>query len=196
MHTLRLVAGAAALALFMGCSQPVSPTTPTSLSVDGSSAVSLAGTAAAAAPPVMAGHSGAAVRGVPFKGTLEGPFTFVPDPPPSTFASVDFGPLSGRATHLGRFTLTGPHRVNLALTPATAIGTFEFTAANGDALTASFTGLGTPTATPGIASIVETATITGGTGRFAGATGSFIVERLVDLINLETTGSFEGTIRW
>jgi hypothetical protein len=56
--------------------------------------------------------------------------------------------------------------------------------------------LGTPTATPGIASIVETATITGGTGRFAGATGSFIVERLVDLINLETTGSFEGTITW
>ena len=86
--------------------------------------------------------------------------------------------------------------MNLAATPATAVGTFEFTAANGDTLRASFTGLGTPTATPGIASIVETATITGGTGRFAGATGSFIVERIVDLINLQTTGSFEGTIIW
>jgi hypothetical protein len=140
--------------------------------------------------------SNAAARELPFKGTLEGSFTFVPDPPPSTFASVGFAPLTGNATHLGRFTLTGPHRVNVAATPATAVGTFEFTAANGDTLRASFTGLGTPTATPGIASIVETATIMGGTGRFTGATGSFIVERMVDLINLETTGSFEGTIIW
>ena len=133
---------------------------------------------------------------VPFSGSLEGSFTFVPDPPPSTFASVDFGPLTGNATHLGRFTLRGPHRVNLATIPVTAIGTFEFTAADGDTLRASFTGLGTPTGTPGIFSIVETATVTGGTGRFAGATGSFIIERLVDLINLTTTGSFEGRIAW
>ena len=85
--------------------------------------------------------------------------------------------------------------MNLAPTPAAATGTFEFTAANGDTLAASFTRLGTPTTTPGIASIVETATITGVTGRFAGATGSLIVERRVDLLDLETTGSFEGTIR-
>jgi hypothetical protein len=109
---------------------------------------------------------------------------------------VDLGPLTGNATHLGRFTLRGPHRVNLATIPVTAIGTFEFTAADGDTLRASFTGLGTPTATPGVFSIVETATVTGGTGRFANATGSFIVERVVDLIGLTTSGSFEGTIAW
>jgi hypothetical protein len=41
---------------------------------------------------------------------------------------------------------------------------------------------------------VETATVTGGTGRFAGATGSFICERLFDTIAGTTAGSFEGTI--
>jgi hypothetical protein len=182
MHASGLAVAAASLLWLVGCSQSVSPTAPTSVSAD----------------RLVAATVGRETdrQELPFKGTLEGSFTFVPDPPPSTFASVDFGPLTGNATHLGRFTLTGPHRVNLAATPATAAGTFEFTAANGDTLRASFTGLGTPTATTGIASIVETATITGGTGRFAGATGSFIVERLVDLINLDTTGSFEGTITW
>ncbi|HTI40119.1 MAG TPA: hypothetical protein VL484_21330 [Vicinamibacterales bacterium] len=42
--------------------------------------------------------------------------------------------------------------------------------------------------------IVEKAAITGGTGRFAGATGTFTVERTLDLATLVTSGSFLGTI--
>jgi hypothetical protein len=41
---------------------------------------------------------------------------------------------------------------------------------------------------------VETATITGGTGRFASASGTFTAERVVDLATTLTTGSFEGSI--
>jgi hypothetical protein len=41
---------------------------------------------------------------------------------------------------------------------------------------------------------VETARITGGTGRFAGATGGFIMKRVVDLSSPFTSGTFEGTI--
>jgi len=59
---------------------------------------------------------------------------------------------------------------------------------------AEFTGIATPTATPGVLYIEETATITGGTGRFANATGSFSVERWYDTIAATTIGSFEGTI--
>ena len=61
-----------------------------------------------------------------------------------------------------------------------------FTAANGDMLTAQFTGQATP--------IVGFYAITGGTGRFAGATGSFIVHRLFDTVEGTTVGFFDGTV--
>ena len=77
----------------------------------------------------------------------------------------------------------------------TLTGSYEFTAANGDTLIADFTGQSGPTLeNPRVLLSVETATITGGTGRFAGATGSFTVERLLNLDTFLTTVSFEGTI--
>src|SRR5262249_59595520 len=92
---------------------------------------------------------------------------------------------TGNATQLGQFTLDIPHIVNH--TNGTAIGSYEFTAANGDTLVAVFTGQATPTSTPGVLYIVETATLIGGTGRFAGATGGFVCERLFDRIAGPTT---------
>lgn len=132
----------------------------------------------------------AAGEEVPFKGSLEGDVTEMFDPA-TGLVDVDID-AAGAATQLGRFTLDIPHVVNPAT--HTAVGTYQFTAANGDTLTATFTGLATPTATPGVLYIEETATITGGTGRFAGATGGFISERLFDMIAGTTTGSFNGTI--
>ena len=179
MNTSQVSLAMLVAVLAVGCSQS-SPLT-------GPSPVSMA-----------SGSSGLAARAteVPFKGRLEGDFTFEPEPAPSTFAVVAFTSVAGQATHLGGFSIEAPHRVNLATLPPEATGTFRLTAANGDTLTATFTGLGTPTATPGVFSIVETATITGGTGRFAGATGSFVVERSVDLNTLFTTGSFDGVITY
>lgn len=126
---------------------------------------------------------------IPFRGRLDGVVTHTAVSPTVDSVLVEAG---GNANHLGRFTLTIPHLVNRAT--MTAAGSYEFTAANGDTLFAEFTGQATPTATPGVLYIVETATITGGTGRFAGATGSFIAERLYDRIAGTTTGSFEGAI--
>ncbi len=126
---------------------------------------------------------------VPFKGSLEGDVTV--DPPTPPFVQVDVD-ADGEATELGQFELDIPHVVNRA--KGTAVGSYEFTAANGDALFADFTGKSTPTETPGVLYIVETATITGGTGRFAGASGNFTCERYFNLTTDETFGSFEGTI--
>ena len=43
-------------------------------------------------------------------------------------------------------------------------------------------------------STLESATITGGTGRFAGATGTFILRRVIDQVTHLSSGSFVGTI--
>jgi hypothetical protein len=181
MHVSLTSVGALGVALFIGCSQPITPTSPTSVSSDSQSIASSEANATGAG--VLSN-----VAEVPFKGRLEGTATITPGTPPFVSVSIEG---TGNATHLGRFTVQIPHVVHT--TNRTSTGTYEFIAANGDTLTASFTGQATLTA-PGILSIVETATITGGTGRFADATGSFTVERVFNQVTRLTTGSFVGTI--
>ena len=168
--------------LCVGCSDRGSPAGPSSVRADSLPTNSAAGQPASQEP--QSRHSPAAT--VPFKGTLEGSQTTTPLEPPLAFSVVS---ATGTATHLGRFTLEIPHTVNFAT--ATGDGTYTFTAANGDTLTADFTG---EAQVGPIISIEEHATITGGTGRFAGATGTFTAHRLYDPVNGTTTGSFEGTI--
>jgi hypothetical protein len=98
---------------------------------------------------------------------------------------------SGNATQLGRFTAQGEFTVNLLT--LNGCGTEVLTAANGDTVNAAGCGQASPTATPGVLSIEEDLLITGGTGRFAGATGSYTRVRVVDALG-SSTGSIEGTI--
>ncbi len=173
------------VALIVGCSQPISPTSPTSVPLGGPSITSSGGKCdqpllSVAWPQAMWCLSKAAWKGLLRRTPLAPPFVSV----------LVEG--TGNATHLGRFTVEIAHVVNTAT--RTLTGSYEFTAANGDTLTADFTGQFSPTENPRVLSIVETATITGGTGRFADATGSFTVERLFNLDTFTTTGSFEGTI--
>ena len=132
--------------------------------------------------PVAAGDQ------LPFKGTLSATATVTPLEPP--FASVVIEG-TGNATQLGHFALDFPHLVNQ--TTRIGSGTYTLTAANGDTLTADVTGQAT-LLSPGVLAVAETGVITGGTGRFAGATGTFSVERTFFLATGETTGSFAGTI--
>jgi hypothetical protein len=152
---------------------------------------SFAATGLALAALAVLGLTGPAAAGdqVPFKGSLDGVVTITPLPPPFVSVLVN---ATGNATQLGQFTLAIPHTVNRA--NRTATGSYQFVAANGDTLTASFSGQATPTATPGVLYIEETATVTGGTGRFAGASGSFLSARLFNTITGRTSGSFQGTI--
>ena len=70
----------------------------------------------------------------------------------------------------------------------------SFTAANGDTLTTTVEGTATPTNSPTAFTVAETHTITGGTGRFADARGSFVVTRSVDFADPFTAGSMEGQL--
>jgi len=101
---------------------------------------------------------------------------------------------SGNATHLGRFTLAYELEVDLLTLPIESFGSSVFTAANGGSLFTDMIGLATPTENADVVSIVEVHTITGGTGRFAGATGSFIRKYSLDRVTLVSSGSFDGTI--
>jgi hypothetical protein len=135
------------------------------------------------AGPLAAGEQ------VPFRGSLEGDFTATPLSPPILRVDITG---TGNATQLGHFTFAISLEVNLTNNHGT--GSAEFIAANGDTLTADVAAQGTPTTTPGVLAIVENTTITGGTGRFAGASGTFITERLLDNRTRTTIGSFEGSI--
>jgi hypothetical protein len=102
---------------------------------------------------------------------------------------------SGNATLLGRYTVSYEAVVNIQPDgTGLASPTAHLVAANGDSLFAEGTGVGTSTDTPNISQIVEVYTITGGTGRFEGATGTFTVNRLVNLVTGATSGTLNGEI--
>jgi len=110
MHASLTSVGVVGVALFVGCSQPLSPTSPTSLS---SPSLSIASEANLTGAGVLFND-----REVPFKGRLEGTATITPGTPPFLSVSIEG---TGNATHLGRFTVEIPHVVNT--TNRTSTGT-------------------------------------------------------------------------
>ena len=129
---------------------------------------------------------------VPFKGAIQGREIDTPQggPPPTTL-SVD-GSVTGIANLVGQFSLA--YKVTVSIGDGSGTGMAQLIAANGDTINLKVDGQGVPTDAAGVNSIVEIYTITGGTGQFAGANGSFTVERLVDLATGFTSGSFSGNI--
>lgn len=157
------------------------------------SSVILAGcggpTAPTGASPVAAGAETSArgMASVPFKGSFEGSQTVTPGTPPT--ATVEMH-AEGTGTLVGRFEIALPHTVNFAT--ASASGTGTIVAADGSRIIASFTG---QAQIGPIVTIVEQATVTSGTGRFASAAGSFTIRRTYDPATGRTTGSFEGALQ-
>ena len=129
---------------------------------------------------------GLEARTVPFSGRFEGRSSLTPLEPPLARVLVEG---SGTASHLGRFNITMPHVVSFATGEGT--GTFTLTAANGDELSGTFTGH--EEEGPQF-SFLEQLIVTGGTGRFTGATGSFTLHRVLDPVTEHTSGTFEGVI--
>lgn len=138
--------------------------------------------------PALAKHP------VPIKGTIqaveESVAVFPPEVPVPTLFVEASG--SGRASHLGRFSVTYELEVNLDTFVGT--GTAHYLAANGDSLFTDVDGEGTVPTEDGFSLILETQVITGGTGRFAGASGQFTVLRLINVFTGETAGVSGGVI--
>ena len=143
-------------------------------------------TVALSSPAVNAGR-------VPFNGTLETnepPATFFGDPPIGFFSNGQ-GTLT--STELGPLALYFTSIVDLATFDG--VGRGRLIDANGDSIFTYGTGHAVPvTEDPPVFHITETHTVTGGTGRYAGARGSFAVDRTVDLSTGDSSGTFNGVI--
>jgi hypothetical protein len=127
---------------------------------------------------------------VPFKGTFMGQaVSAVPTDDPNVVLVTTEG--GGRATDLGKFTMVSPHLSNLVTLGVE--GTQNFTAANGDMLTAEFTGQFVPMGGGFLAASIE-CTIAGGTGRFQGATGNYTFDIVFDTATLTDVASIAGTL--
>jgi hypothetical protein len=110
---------------------------------------------------------------VPFNGTVSG---YVESQEPVDQCTVHAHVVNfGNANQLGAFTGTAEFYPNFCEDPPniTYTGTFDWFAANGDEIYGTFDGYLSPTETPGVYDNHETAEVTGGTGRFASATGHF-----------------------
>jgi hypothetical protein len=138
---------------------------------------SLTGLALAVLSLFVLAAAAAAKDQVPLRGSLSGDVAITPLTPPFVQVAIEG---SGKPSHLDALTVSIPPTVNRA--DRTALSTYLFTAANRDTLTATFTGQPAPTADPAVLAIVEIATITGGTGRSANASGEFVTELLLETV--------------
>ncbi len=135
----------------------------------------------------------AAVKLVPFKATYHTQAGFTPVAPevcPTGLADITAG--GGQATHLGRFTGETFSCINLETLQSTQ-GRFTFTGADGSQVTGTFELQGTPLSETLIA-FEGPFTITGGTRRFAGASGGGQVSGYVDLLTGELVLELKGQI--
>lgn len=132
-----------------------------------------------AAGPALAGAA------APFGGSDAGGFT-VPGPCPGGLQVVIGG--GGNATHLGRYSWASVECFDPVSGGFAGLATLR--AANGDTVSGPYRGQVYPTADPDVVTYRETLTITGGTGRFAGAAGELQVSGVADL----ATGAYRQSL--
>jgi hypothetical protein len=133
---------------------------------------------------ISAANPAAASDQIPFNGTVAG---FVETQEPVDQCTVHAHVVNfGNATELGAFTGTAEFYPNFCENPPniTYTGTFDWFAANGDEISGTFDGYLSPTETPGVYDNHENADVTGGTGRFASATGTFYLGGQIDFTTI------------
>ncbi len=133
-------------------------------------------------PVAFAAHS------IPFTGRLSGSFTL-----PTASTALITG--SGQESHLGSVTFTAVSTI----TGPSECGGFlateheTTTAANGDKIFVSAQDTFCPTSKMGVFQLTVSATITGGTGRFADASGSATPHITLNMTS-PNGGTFSGTL--
>jgi hypothetical protein len=123
-----------------------------------------------------------------FKGTLQSNETYS-----TVFPTLYVtGNGSGNATQLGAFTVSYHTGVNLLDFSEAEMA--HFAGSHGDSLQAKGVGQAIEDRTPGMFNVIQIYTITDGTSRFAGASGTFTVKRLVSRTVGVASSTIEGYI--
>ena len=130
--------------------------------------------------------------GVPFKGSFNTSFVLLQGPP--NIIQIVSG--EGVASHLGKSTFEAHTSVTVnPQPPFTVNGTRTITAANGDQIFTTFTGSSTPVVN-GMNGADLQETITGGTGRFTNASGSFTTKARNNIPASSFKADFDGYIKY
>ena len=127
---------------------------------------------------------------VPFRGSDQGGFQLPGACPGGSLEVVIQG--TGRATRLGAYTYTATECFDPV--SGTFAGSSRLTAANGDTITGTYEGQVSGTADPNVIAYQEVLAVNGGTGRFAGARGTFLVTGVANLLTLEYGQTLTGTV--
>jgi hypothetical protein len=150
--------------------------------------IPLTRTAFAAPSPEVKSKVTTKMTRLPFMGTVQSTETSV-----TVFPTMSVtGSGSGNATQLGSFTIN--YQVEINLLDLSAIESAEFNGTKGDSIRAEAVGQATENRTPGMLNVVDIYKITGGTGRFNGASGTITLNRLVSVTTGATSSTFEGYI--
>ena len=113
-------------------------------------------------------------------GTDTGTFTYTGTSDPNVIQTSDTG--TGEATLIGRYHLTASEEINVVTLQITNAN-FTIEVSNGDKLFGTYGGAAQPGSAAGTVHYQVSGPITGGTGRFAGATGSIAFLGPADLNN-------------
>src|SRR6476659_6258833 len=143
---------------------------------------------------LAAAPGAATAEEVPFKASLTGNAHLSPTDDPVVLRNDETG--EGTATHLGKFTWADVEYANFGVIPGGVVvaGSFTMTAANDDELSGTFITVGYFDSDGNLV-IHGRYRFTGGSGRFADATGSGDLDAIAYLSpGLPFEGTFRGTI--
>jgi hypothetical protein len=143
---------------------------------------------------VLAGlglNPASAASQVPFKGTFAGSFT-LPDMYHIKLAGTGNASFLGQATSSGEIAVVGPSTCanGFAVQDVETLTSTD----DGDQIVFAVNSQACPTATPGVYEINTAYTVTGGTGRFAGATGQGTADCFGNFNNDTFNFIMQGTI--
>lgn len=150
--------------------------------------IPLARTAFAAPSRNVAPQINTDVTRLPIKGTAQSSESYVTVFP--TMSVTARG--NGEASQLGKFNINYHTEINLL--DLSLVESVRFEGTNGDSLNIEAIGQTTEDRTPGMLKLVAIYTITGGTGKFARASGTITMNRLVSVTTGATASTFEGYI--